>query len=413
MRFLILFFAFFSLCIAFLPVQNSFARLEIHPRLSVGEEFNDNIYLDNTDEKSDFITRISPGISTTLTRKYFDFSLDYGFFFRKYSRYSEEDETNIKDTQRGRLDFTLFPENSFSVLVTDEYSRVTIDKRRPTVEENISVNTTNKNLFHFSPQYRFPGLSTWDITLSYVYENIYYQEKVGDDFDSHSGHLDIVKRLSSKLSLLGGVGSRFYQSETEPDYRRDDLSAGFSYQMTARLFCLLTGGVANIDYKDNSGDVKTNLFNIKIDYRYSEALVFSIGFLKDFSDSVDLGLIETQEAYVSSTLSRWFTIDGRLFFSTDKYENENREDQAIGFILDSSLPMSEKRLIGARGSYSIFKYTPEDDNAYRYSIGAYFQQKFRWLSTSIGYSYNVSDNNETISDNYTNNIAYINFDSNF
>ena len=396
-----------------LACQSAYAEFKVHPRILVKEEYNDNIYLDENDEKNDFITSVIPGITATLTRKNFNLTLDYGFYFLKYARYSEEDETNIKDTQRGSLDFNLFPGKNFTVNVADEYSRVTIDERRPTVDENVSVNTTNRNFFHFSPSYLIPGFKTWDITIAYIYENTYYQEKAGDDSDSHSGRLDIVKRISPKLSLLGGAAVRAYQSETEPDYRRDDLTGGFSYQLSKRLHLTLTGGAAKIDYKNSDDNVNTSLFNSTLDYRYSEALDISMGYIKDFSDSVDRGLTKNQEAFLLVGYTRDISVSTRFFYDQVKYETEIREDRSKGVTLDCTIPMSHKRSIGFFGNYTIFKYLPEDDNVFRYSVGTSFKQGFRWLVAGIGASHYKTYNSSDVGDNYTNNIVYLTLAASF
>ena len=41
-------------------------RVEMIPRISLSEVYDDNINLDSTDEKSDYITTLSPGIDLRI-----------------------------------------------------------------------------------------------------------------------------------------------------------------------------------------------------------------------------------------------------------------------------------------------------------------------------------------------------------
>ena len=52
-------------------------RVELTPRISVSEVYNDNIYLDYTNEESDYLTTVSPGINLTMSSQHTSLSLDY------------------------------------------------------------------------------------------------------------------------------------------------------------------------------------------------------------------------------------------------------------------------------------------------------------------------------------------------
>ena len=65
--------------------------LQIVPRISGGEEFNDNIFQSETDRRWDLITLISPGIAISNDTPKLRLSLNYNPVFRIYGRTSSED----------------------------------------------------------------------------------------------------------------------------------------------------------------------------------------------------------------------------------------------------------------------------------------------------------------------------------
>ena len=73
--------------------QASFAqwRTELTPSVSVGELYDDNIYLDSTDEKSDYITTVTPGLNLNVLSEHSQLELAYAPTFVWYA---EEDQNN-------------------------------------------------------------------------------------------------------------------------------------------------------------------------------------------------------------------------------------------------------------------------------------------------------------------------------
>ena len=52
------------------------SRVEITPRISASEVYDDNINLDNTNEESDYLTTVSPGINLTMSSQRTSLSLE-------------------------------------------------------------------------------------------------------------------------------------------------------------------------------------------------------------------------------------------------------------------------------------------------------------------------------------------------
>ena len=73
--------------------QASFAqwRTELTPYVSIGELFDDNLYLDSTDEKSDYITTVTPGLNLKVLSEHSQLELAYAPTFVWYA---EEDQND-------------------------------------------------------------------------------------------------------------------------------------------------------------------------------------------------------------------------------------------------------------------------------------------------------------------------------
>ena len=79
--------------------------LQVHPSVSIGETYSDNIYqsYNARDKESDFITTVSPGINLLLPMR--DHSLQLGYKADMY-RYADFSENNyVNQTASGALNF--------------------------------------------------------------------------------------------------------------------------------------------------------------------------------------------------------------------------------------------------------------------------------------------------------------------
>ena len=56
---------------------SALAAFQIEPRLQLREEFTDNLFLDDRDEESDFITTINPGIVLSYQARLLELVVDF------------------------------------------------------------------------------------------------------------------------------------------------------------------------------------------------------------------------------------------------------------------------------------------------------------------------------------------------
>src|SRR5262249_19253162 len=105
--------------------------LIVFPTFTLSEEYNDNIFLNNAQRRSDFITGFTPGIRVTMERAIYRWAAGYTFTAEKYAQHNElhhvfQRQPFFLNGQQGltpRLTLTLsdvFIENNNTNLVTPE-----------------------------------------------------------------------------------------------------------------------------------------------------------------------------------------------------------------------------------------------------------------------------------------------------
>ncbi len=383
----------------------SWGRMNIEPRLTLREEYNDNIYLDSENEESDFITTAIPGISFLMDSNYLNLDLDYGLEFRLYSDNNDGDETDINDIQRIRLQADVMPERDLTMTIIDEQDSVAIDERLRISEENSFVNKTNRNRLFVNPRYHFRANPTIDAVLGYQYERFDYASSEGDDSERHSGTFDLTKKLANRMSLSLGYRAAWHDALLSEDYDRQDVHAGFAYPITSKLTIEAGFGYAWISYVDE-GDVGNSMVSAKLDYDFTSRLKGSVGYVEDYADSVTDGLYHSKALTASLTLERWMTAALALHGSQNEYTESSREDRVYGGGLTLTMPFPKKVNLVLRGDWASLRYLPEDVDVERYGVGGALNWMLRLVELSLGYSYRVDDSEIEV-DDYRNNIVYV------
>jgi hypothetical protein len=390
-----------------LPVLAAF---ELEPRLVVREEFTDNLYLDDADEESDFITTVAPGVLLSYDARLLDLELDYSLHFLQYLHHDEEDETRLKDTQRVRFQGELLPDQDFSLSVVDEYQRVTIDSRRQVDDDNPFVNKSNRNRLVVNPEYRCRRLATFVPVVGYRYERLDYDEPEGDDSERHDFYADLEKELNPKMTVTLGYLYGIYQAQgdlddEEEDYRRQDLTSRFDYQFSP-AFTLHAGvGSAWIDYKERS-DEQALTWDVALDWQPGSRWQAGLAYSEDFAVSVNEGLSRNRRAEARLSHLERIPWELRLYAEKQNYRTEDREDRAVGLNARVSVPLHGRLSLDLTGEGSLWRFLPEDEDVFRCGAGLALSYRIRFGLLSVGYRFRES-NSDLDENDYQSNLAYV------
>lgn len=255
---------------------------ELTPRISVIRVYDDNIYLDDTNEESDSMTTASPGVSLTISSLNNTLSIDYAPTWVWYDKYDQYNTVR----QAGTLAFSQNMAEHVRFDLTNTYTRS--EEPLETYEEVESArntrNTYQRNRGSASLQYQFgpednlrfgyghnllenedPALvdgaiqtpfcsiSYWlniknGLELNYGFTKAVFwwdDETIPrDDFEGHATGLRYIHRFTPHTR--GSIGydftNRNFERQTE-DYKIHEETLGFEHAFSPRLSLSLQGGV--------------------------------------------------------------------------------------------------------------------------------------------------------------------------
>jgi len=390
---------------------SSFAKFTITPGINIRESYDDNVFLTDEDEESDFITHISPNVSLTYAPgKLLDLSLDYALDFRIYSDLDELNDTNPKETQNLRFKAQARPVNYIFIDVYDRYQRVAIDARRRTLEGNAFVNKTMNNVFTVSPSIVYPLTSTISTTIGYSYSDTWFEKDEAIDFYSHSAFMTLSKRFSSKISAelrYNFYGYRTDSAETAAvvnDYDRHQGSAALICQITPSIKVSGEAGETRFDFTDKD-DSDTTFYYVEGEYKAKVST--RVYYRETFQDAVISGTYKKRELGGSFEIDRPLGIRVGPYHRIDKYINLDREDETNGAAVRVSYPLSSRISVVLRGIYEKEEFRPEDEKADEYSLESSLEYIISpKILASIGYTYSEKDSNVETND-YVNNVIWL------
>ena len=102
------------------------------------------------------------------------------------------------------------------------------------------------------------------------------------------------------------------------------------------------------------------------------------------------------------------------FYSKEDYENVDRTDEIAGVRIDISKSLSEILNASLQGMWERQEFQPVEEEVIRYSIGGTLDYMLsRSITTSVGYRYNNRDSDLDDSDDFHNNIVWLQGKVNF
>ncbi|MBT1074675.1 TIGR03016 family PEP-CTERM system-associated outer membrane protein [Geobacter grbiciae] len=449
------------------------AELKLTPNLTIREEYNDNIDLTNENRRDDFITTIVPSLNALIDTNLLKLNLDYGLYFKLFAKHSEKDDTSLARTQRIRLDSTFNPIRDILFLkMSDVYARVPIDDRRQVAVGNDFVNTTDSNIFTANPYLVYPITSSISLTAGYTYKNTWYNDPLGQSAQDHTVTGRLTKSFGERLSIYGEYA---YRTHLPKDNFRNNMEFNSLYpvtingmtgildaeqlseqstgwygydthtgmvgavlQVTPKL--TLNGSVGKTYYYYKSGTqtelrhlydfvtgaykgdnlstqqispANTNslIWNAQANYLLSDRFSLEAHYSRDFTDSVDQGVYKRDT--VGGSVKYNHAIEAALggFYTTSKYETEDRKDTSTGATMTARIPLGANLAANLLGNYTHYKFSPDNvtpitEKVNRYSAQAGLDYTFRIMTMGLGYTWNFNDSNVEAHD-YFNNIVWL------
>lgn len=394
-------------------VQQAWADFHIVPRLTVRTEYDDNIYLEDSDRDGDWITLINPALILDWQTRFVDLSLDLGLEYEKYFDHSEEDDLRPSQTTRLESVWSLYRDN-LVLAVFDVYERVPIDEGDKGGVGNNLVNLTDSNRLTVNPYLLLQPLRTFQIRADYAYENLWYEEEEGNDADTHRFSLQLTQELTPRISATLYGRQTFYRpKDTQPigigdiendQYDRRDLRLNLAWQVNEQLALQGHVGKAWIDYAERR-NTSTNLWGAQADYQISRAWSVGSKYTTDVEDSVQNGAHERDRWDVYLRYAKRITMALALYKTRDDYLEIDRRDDALGVDFTGELPFTNKLGVNWQLKYADYEKGENDEQYDRYGLRLALYRQLRLGRFSFGYTLNRNDSDISVND-YTNNIVF-------
>ena len=393
--------------LSFLVTTNLWAAAEFHPYLTVEEEYNDNIYLDDSLEQEDWITTIQPGLSLTYTNRSIDATVDYSLRYRFYNDNDDENTDSFSEAQRADASALFFSGRPFTLLITEGISSEALDSRDHGADYNELVNRSIVYRTSVAPEYRLQLIPTFSVVFGYIYDRADYVDSRGIDWDEHNGHISLVKQLAAGSELFARGAYIIHQSDDVADeFDRINYTLGLTQQVSGRITGTVEGGYTQIEY-DSGYDTDNWIWSVDVTYHYSEPVTLSIGYSQDFESTAFEGLTKFREFSLAANYQKDSTTASvELFGNYSKYVREDRDDKAAGIRADWSHPLGSALSTHLDTEYEHAKYTDSgpDEDVDRFTVGVSLDYTYRRFLASLGYHFRFSDSDVDAND-YTNNVV--------
>lgn len=213
-------------------------RLE--PSILVGEEYNDNVFLQRSERADAFITHIAPSVHVRYSTLFWAWDVNYAFNYYYYQFLNRHDNTGRElpdHDQTHALSASnrteLLKENLF-LEVRDEYSRVSQNIVIDYTQQSPSTNQVDQNVFTINPYAVARPFASVRLLGGYIFQETRYlnasaaTQSANVNREDTIGYGEIGYDLASRLTVSVGVRNT-EERNNQQSFNQLDVYAGPQY----------------------------------------------------------------------------------------------------------------------------------------------------------------------------------------
>jgi hypothetical protein len=376
------------------------AQVEFTPSLSLNESYDDNLYLDRSDKKYDYITTVSPGINLNILSQRGHLSLGYAPTFVKYNK--EELNDTVRHSGNLALDQELTRHLSLDLSDTYIKSEDPIEETEGIEGVRDTRNPYWRNTFQVNLQSVIGTESVF--SLGYKQVMLENEDITIDDGTTQTPFVTLTYWFNTKN------GMELNSSYIEADFSSDDdtlsgddyigSDAGFRYlhRFTRHTMGFIGYDLAGRDFEGLSEDYIVHSGDVGLEHSFSPelSLALSGGYFFQEIDGTD-GSDDTSGYSYDVNLTRLFERGSFSIGGQGGYREAYLEAERRGFTRFQGgnarfeYQLTEKLSNYANGSYTRNK-DPNDQEWKTININYGFRwTPLTWLSASLDYSCNTRD----------------------
>jgi hypothetical protein len=390
-------FMFSILSVLVAPGSVRAGELSFHPSVAISEEFTDNIYESRSEKRTDFVTRLLPGLTFKYVAPLWDWDIAYNLDYRYYARNSRSDETTHNLAAKGHIKII---DELFFLDVSDTYKRVSLDISRDYTQEGLYSNQSDSNTFTASPYFVLhPGMQT-TVKTGYRYTNVWYREPDAIDKQEHTGFVDVIYEFSPQFSLTGGYA--YTRQESTSAYDRHAPYAGVRYEYADNSFIFAQGGYTWITYRqDGRGEFNNPFWNAGISHTMG-VYVLTASAAVSYPEDPLTGV--TQEQTFAFAVARPIDrgdISGSLYYSTFDGSGVDRTKK-LGGGITAKYNLTEKLSGRLAANLERYEYRTASGHTTRIYIAPGVSYSLPWeTSLSLSYAHITYDSSARFDENYS------------
>jgi hypothetical protein len=229
-------------------LRSEASDLRLEPALTLGEEYNDNIFLD-PGNVTDYIARVIPSLRAVYQSKLWDWDVAYAYEYRYYAHktYDSYSTNRLNLTNTTRL-----IEEFLFLKVKDVYTPVSLSLARDYTQESLNVNQSDQNVLTVNPYLVFHPTQRTTLNTGYQYRDVWYKDPRASDKQEQSGYAELQHEISSRV-MMTGTARYLYTSASNTRYTQDlrytqgIVQAGPKVEYQDRSLAWGTAGISRIE----------------------------------------------------------------------------------------------------------------------------------------------------------------------
>ena len=226
------------------------------PSISISEEYNDNIFLDNRNRQSDFVSDFGPAITLYINRP--SYQLNAGYSFRAAVYAQHERFNNAFDSQnfiggglyRASPALTLSATDTFTMdrnsnLTAQGFSTGRQESWTNTLSPGMTWQMTARNTLSLTASYtvlRFEGAGGG--VASSTGGGTAASAGGGVGSDTYSLQSNLTHTFTPRFAGIIGYGFTYLDAQRQASSTSHTPTLGFNYQLTRTLSASVNGGAA-------------------------------------------------------------------------------------------------------------------------------------------------------------------------
>lgn len=369
---------------AYLPPVPFRSPVVFYPSLTLTGEYNDNIFLDNSRRRSDYIAAATPAFNLYLESTTYRWAMGYSFTAEKYLEHSELDEVFQRQT--------FFIEGSHRVhpRVTLTLSNVFLQSKdtNPVGNQVVAVGRRTSLTNTFNPGLIWQFAPRTSLTTGVGYELQRFDGPGALDSDIYRFYADINHDFSARFSGLIGYEGRYIDVQGQHGVHTHTPRFGFTYRFTPFLTTSVTAG-PTIIVTEHPHDVSVTPFvdaNLTQLFGWGSLSVFANRSVGTSGGVGDTTANTSFGAALRAAILRRFVIEIAPSYSISESVSGNAVD-VHAFSVDLRAAYRFTDWLAAVGGYRYFHQTSDSASA---SIARDVEQNRAFLGLQVGWPFRIN-----------------------